>query len=100
MCVKLTFGDLNPGPCPLYLTNTYTYGVTITPNNVEKQINEPLLYNEMLTNEEVVEEPQEVTLRRSQRERQSAISDDYMIYLHESDFDIGTSKDRFYFHKP
>ena len=50
MCVKLPFENLNPGPCPLHLTNTYTSGVTITPNNVEKQINEPLLYNEMLTN--------------------------------------------------
>ena len=100
MCVKLPFGDLKPGSCPLHLTNTYTYGVTITLNNVEKQINEPLLYNEMLTNEEVVEEPQEVTLRGSQRERQSVISNDYMIYLHEFDFDIGTGKDQFYFHKP
>ena len=100
MCVKLPFGDLNPGSCPLHLTNTYTYRVTITLNNVEKQINEPLLYNEMLTNEEVVEEPQEVTLRRSQRERQSVVSNDYIIYLHEFDFDIGTSKDQFYFHKP
>ena len=27
------------------------------PNNVEQKINEPLLHNEMLTNEHVVEEP-------------------------------------------
>ena len=47
----------------------------------------------MLTNEHVEEEPKEVALRRSQRERKSAISDDYMVYLHESNFDIGTSKD-------
>ena len=63
------------------------------PNNVKQQINEPLLHNEMLTNEQVVEEPQEIAFRRSQRERKSAISNDYMVYLHGYDFDIGTSKD-------
>ena len=47
----------------------------------------------MLTNEQVVEEPQEIVLRRSQEERKFVISNDYMVYLHESDFDIGTSKD-------
>ena len=47
----------------------------------------------MLTNEQVIEEPQEIAFRRSQRERKSAISNDYMVYLHESDLDIGTSKD-------
>jgi hypothetical protein len=41
----------------------------------------------------MVEEPQGVALRRSQRERRSAISDEYVIYLQESDFDIGLSKD-------
>ena len=30
MCVKLLLGDLNPSLC-LYLTNTYTYRVTIAP---------------------------------------------------------------------
>ena len=69
------------------------------PNNVEQQINGPLLHNEMLTNEQVVEEPQEIVLRRSQEERKFVISNDYMVYLHESDFDIGTSI-RFHFHKP
>ena len=41
----------------------------------------------------MVEEPQEIALRRSQRERKSTIFYDYMVYLHESDFDLGTSKD-------
>ena len=31
MCVKLPPGDLNSGPCPPHLTNTYTCGVTIAP---------------------------------------------------------------------
>ena len=47
----------------------------------------------MLTNQHVVEELQEVALRRSKRERKSAIFYDYMVYLHEYFFDIGTSKD-------
>ena len=40
----------------------------------------------------MVEEPQRVVLRRSQRERRFAISDEYVVYLQESDFDIGSSK--------
>jgi hypothetical protein len=41
----------------------------------------------------MVEELQGVALRRSQRERRSAILDEYVVYLQESDFDIGLSKD-------
>jgi hypothetical protein len=63
------------------------------PNNIQQQINEPSLHNNMVTNEQMVEEPQEVALRRSQRERRSAISDEYVVYLQESDFDIGSSTD-------
>lgn len=40
-----------------------------------------------------VEPPQPVALRRSQRERRSAITDDYVVYLQESDFDIGIQND-------
>ena len=29
MCVKLSFGDLNPDPCPPHPTNTYTCEITI-----------------------------------------------------------------------
>lgn len=43
--------------------------------------------------EEVENDPQEVPLRRSQRQRRSAISDVYEVYLKESDFDIGINKD-------
>jgi len=39
-------------------------------------------------------ESQEPTnLRRSQRERMSAIPDDYMVYLQESDLDVGIKND-------
>ena len=31
MCVKFPPRDLNPGPYPPHLTNTYTYGVTTAP---------------------------------------------------------------------
>ncbi|KAM1019856.1 hypothetical protein ACFX2I_041197 [Malus domestica] len=62
-------------------------------DNVEQQINDHLLQNEIITNENVVEEPQEIALRRSQGERKRAISDDYVVYLQESDVDIGINKD-------
>ena len=43
--------------------------------------------------ENAVEPPQPTPLRRSQRERRHAITDDYVVYLQESDFDIGIRKD-------
>ena len=41
----------------------------------------------------MIEEPQGVALRRSQRERRSAISDEYVVHLQDFDFDIRLSKD-------
>ncbi|XP_075080193.1 uncharacterized protein LOC142165730 [Nicotiana tabacum] len=41
----------------------------------------------------VTNEPQEMPLRKSQRVRNPAISDDYVVYLQESNFDIGLKKD-------
>ena len=70
------------------------------PNNIEQQINEPSLHNNMVTNEQMVEELQGLALKRSQREKRSTISDEYVVYLQESDFDIGSSKDPISFHKP
>ena len=49
------------------------------PIEEEQHNNEPMMHNES-----IMEEPQEVTLRRSQRERRLAISNDYVIYLHET----------------
>ena len=43
--------------------------------------------------ENVEEPPQPAPLRRSQRERRPAITNDYVVYLQESDFDIGIRKD-------
>ena len=48
-----------------------------------------------VANEPLVDEPNEVALRRSQRERRSAISNDYLVYLQESEFDIFTSHRKF-----
>ena len=39
-------------------------------------------------NEPIMEEPQEVALRRSQRERRPAISNDYVVYLHETETNL------------
>ena len=56
-------------------------------------MNEQATHNEHNVNEPIVDEPQEITLRRSQRETRSTISDDYMVYLQESEFDIGIDED-------
>lgn len=44
-------------------------------------------------NESIIDESQEITLRRSERQKRSAISDDYVVYLQESDFDVGIDDD-------
>ena len=48
-------------------------------NDQEEQINDPKVNNEL-----VIVQPQEIVLRRSQREKRSAISNDYVVYLQES----------------
>ena len=52
------------------------------------QVMEPIQVHE-----EVTQQPQEpqvqVSLRRSTRERRSTISNDYVIYLQEHEFDMG-----------
>jgi hypothetical protein len=40
-----------------------------------------LLHNEIITNEPIIKESQEITLRMSQREQRSTISDNYVVYL-------------------
>ena len=47
----------------------------------------------MVAIKQMVEEPQGVVLRRSQREMRYFISDEYVVYLQKSNFDIGSSKD-------
>ena len=58
--------------------------VVVKHNNEEAQCNnEPIIHNEP-----IVEESQEVALRRSQRERRPTISNDYMAYLYEIEIDL------------
>jgi len=42
----------------------------------------------MIRNEPIMEEPLEVALRRSQRERKPTISNDYVVYLYETETDL------------
>ena len=61
-----------------------TTSVIATNSNEEVQHNdEPMIHNEP-----IVEEPQEVALRKSQRERRPAISNDYVVYLHETETNL------------
>ena len=56
-------------------------------NGQDQQMSEQATHNEYNVNESTLDKPQEIALRRSQRERRSAISDDYVVYLQESEFD-------------
>ena len=44
-------------------------------------------------NEPIIDEPQEVVLRRSIRQKKTCIYDDYVVYLQESKFDLGIDDD-------
>jgi transposase InsO family protein len=75
------------------LTRAFTSTIVVpcaqTHNDqVEQQVNDP-----ESDNEPIVEQPQEIVLRRSQRERRSAIPDDYVVYLQELENDLGIDKD-------
>ncbi|RVW77086.1 Retrovirus-related Pol polyprotein from transposon TNT 1-94 [Vitis vinifera] len=63
-----------------------------TPEIPPAQVMEPIQVHE-----EVTQQPQEpqvqVPLRRSTRERRSTISDDYVVYLQEHEFDMGLEDD-------
>ena len=76
---------------PLPITSKEIVVPTIVESydNVELQINDQSLPNDITTNEPIMEEPS--TLRRPQREQRLDFSDDYVVYLQESD--IGKSKD-------
>nr|KYP35264.1 Retrovirus-related Pol polyprotein from transposon TNT 1-94 [Cajanus cajan] len=74
MQVPLTYASRNKVSVPLTIVSN---------NNEEEQHNnEPMIHNEL-----IVEHPHEITLRRSQREKRPAISNDYMVYLHELEID-------------
>lgn len=55
-------------------------------DNLQKQyINDHIHNNGLIINENVVEEPQQVALRRSSREKRSTIYNDYVVYLQVSE---------------
>ena len=56
-------------------------------------MNDQTPQNEVVTDEPTLDEPHEVAPRRSQRQRRAAISNDYVVYLQESEFDLGIDKD-------
>ena len=64
---------------PLASKNIVDLNVIV--HNNDQQINDEPLHNEIVTIEPTVEEPREIALRRSQREKRLAISNDYMVYL-------------------
>jgi len=64
------------------------YVVETKNNQEEQQIND-----HEVNNESIVEQPQEVVLRRSHRDRKSAISNDYVVYLQELENDLSIDND-------
>ncbi|KAL0539841.1 hypothetical protein IC582_024062 [Cucumis melo] len=62
-------------------------------NPQEQQINGQTPHNDIVTNEPVTEGPKEIELRRSVRSRRSTIFYDYLVYLHESEFDLSINND-------
>ena len=59
--------------------------VVAQPNNIKvQQIDAPINLNEAIINEPAIDVPREVALRKSQSQKRPAISDDYLLYLHES----------------
>ena len=61
--------------------------VVITNNNEEEKHNNEF----MIHNEPIEEEPREVALRRSQRERRPTILNDYVAYLHETETNLSVN---------
>ena len=51
----------------------------------------------MIIDEPAVDVPHEVALRKYQRQKRSTTSDDYLVYLHASEFGLGIDNDPFSF---
>ena len=78
-------------PSPLRVIVAPQHPQNVEANEQHNGINSPLHMD--IAAENIVETPQPAVLRRSQRERRPAISDDYVVFLQESDFDIGIKMD-------
>ena len=78
-------------------------GVLPTQNNIDQVILPDIVQddasaqdnNEVLPQETIVQtqQPQEVTLKRSTRERRSEIPDDYIVFLQEHEVDVNLAED-------
>ena len=75
---------------PLPITSSQVF-VPVDVDHVDDLEGQHIIYrtpqNEVIMNESIIDESQEVALRRS------AISDDYVVYLQESKFDLGIDND-------
>ncbi|WVZ23331.1 hypothetical protein V8G54_001875, partial [Vigna mungo] len=60
--------------------------------NVEPVDNEQVT-NEQLIKEQLIEKPQEIALRRSVRQKRPAISNDYVVYSVEHEYDLSIDED-------
>ena len=73
----------------LSIVPQFTEPVNNPDERYEGKINDPITHNEIVINEPRVDELQRIALRRFQREKRSAILNDYMAYLHESESGLG-----------
>ena len=82
----------------VFLENEYFSGRTelkkLTSNEVSTPMMEYSVTQEVSRNEnENVPTTEVLSLRRSQREKRPAISNDYKVYLNECDYDVGLESD-------
>lgn len=71
-----------------------TYIIVNSVNNPqEEEIYDQTPHNDIIINEPIIEEPQEIELRRFVRHKRLTISYDYVVDLHESKFDLGINND-------
>lgn len=72
--------------------------VLVEPNyNQEQEITDQTLHKENIDNEPEIVEPQEITLKRSQKERRSAILITMWFNLYESEIHLGIENNQFSF---
>ena len=62
-------------------------------NYQEQQMNDFITHNNDIIDEPTIDEPQEIVLRKSQRQRKFAMSNNYVVYLQESKFGLGIDND-------
>ena len=87
-------------PVTVPLSTTNANATQVVNDNTEQHLNDEVPLEEINPQTFHMPKPQVILLWRSQRERSSAIADDYVVYLKESDFDIGINEDPVSFSKP